>query len=671
MASRADLKLDWLNPDLINHLIQRSKNNPSRVLYERNASRWRQWYRGETFLAPNKEFDDTSIPEVNATARRNIIGETVDAVSSIFLKNTPIITRIPFRSEWASLTDDIDSMFLWQWKQSFGQTIMRSILEDCEITGLAGGKVYWDHRKRYRRQNGGVAMISTPMTSLFVDPKASNDHRGHDASYIIEKMKRYPEEIIAKYGEPAEAALGWGGKGKGRPQGKIPIAWQMLNMDNEKVTGRIDGQNTSTKYYPPSSSDSDNEGKVDFYEIWLFPDLLYGNELSGGDEVPENYRFGIVANMVNDQIIRVRTNPFARKTKIKSSNQYGQEATQDQWIGHGLHPYVFMHWRRIADKQGNRKFYDCMSMIEWMVSLQFNVNALRRNMAIIMRTLANPVVAYNEDALATPANQVVFAPGQMLKVRGRFRLDEAIKVIQPTTVPPQVQQFINEDITAIKEAGALQPGVSGLFPKPGGGTSHTSGDVIGGLQEAAFGPLWKYVEGVGDTLEDVSTRYEGLMQQFCEDGHYMAASRRAENTMVEWTGEHRIAQFRRIVISGATTPVYDLQREQREGLVKQMTDEAIQLQNPTIIRSTIIFMGHMNFPWTADYLQLLQEELQKLEQVQQGLQQFGLAQSLGGGQAPLALPAPGQQGQEAPDIQGVAESMGVSLEQLMAAVANK
>ena len=33
-----------LNPDLVNHLIQRSKNNPSRVLYESNAKRWRNWY---------------------------------------------------------------------------------------------------------------------------------------------------------------------------------------------------------------------------------------------------------------------------------------------------------------------------------------------------------------------------------------------------------------------------------------------------------------------------------------------------------------------------------------------------------------------------------------------------------------------------------------------------
>jgi hypothetical protein len=622
--------------------------------------------------------DDISVPEKNATARRNIIGETVDELSSIFLKNEPVVRLIPFQPHHTGLSDDIDAMWLWQWKESFGQVVGRALLEDSEITGLSAVKIYWDYMRGARHQPGGVVIRSVPMSTLYVDPTATNEHRGYDTAYIIEHMRRFPEEIAAKYGKDAEVALGWRGN-RGRASAQQKVAWQMLNMNNEQLTARVDGKNTFTQHFPPLSSAGlqDDSGKVDLYECWLFPDKLYGADLTSGDNVAEQYRFGIVATMVNNRIIRVRPNPFAQRARLRTTNQQGQVGTADNWIGHGVHPYVFLHWRRIADKEGNRRFYDTMSMIEWMVSLQFNVNALRRNLAIILRTLANPMLAYNEDALATPASQIVAAPGQMLKVRGRFRLDEAIKILGPTQMPPQAQQMIAEDIQAIKDAGGVKPGVAGLFPAPGGGTSHTSGDVIGSLQQAAFGGLWKYVEGVGFALEDIARRYRGLMQLFFKEGHYMAASKRQQVTQVEWTGDHRAAQFRSVVVSGATTPIYDMQREEREGLVKQMTDQALVGGDPRIVRSTIIFLEHMNFPWTADYVQLLEEELQQLQAIQEGRQAAGAFSVLSGGQGQGALAPEGQQPLQVPqgdtgsvaDLEELAASMGVSTEQLLAAAA--
>ena len=231
--------------------------------------------------------------------------------------------------------------------------------------------------------------------------------------------------------------------------------------------------------------------------------------------------------------------------------------------------------------------------------------------------------------------------------------------------------MISEDIVGIREAGGVKPGVSGLFPAPGGGTSHTPGQTIGALQEAAFGPLWKYVGAVENALADVSHRYDGLMQQFFKPEHYMAASRRGEATSVEWTDQHRIAQFRRIVVSGATTPIYDTQREEREAFVKRIVDEAIATEDPRMVKSALIYINHMIFPWTGDYVELLEAELQNLEQKQQGLQQLGVDQLLSGGQGAPGLSAqqaqPPEQaiGNELPAVlQELADDMGVTPEQI-------
>jgi len=682
MAPRKYPTPKWLTPELLNYLLGKSRDNPSRNLYIANARRWREWYRGHLFLAPTKSHDDMTVPENDATARRNIIGETVDAASSIFLKNTPIIRRIPLQTRWAPLSDDIDAMWLWQWTEAFGQTVTRSMLEDAEITGLGAVKLYWEFQRSRRQFPGGIVIKSVPAEAIYVDPSCSADHRAWNASFIFEHMKRFPEEIIAKYGDEAAKILGWKAGDAGSQRPSMPRSvYENLGMSTEEVRRRVDGKNTGSRGFAPfvqSDDYSSDKGKVDLYEAWLFPDQLYGSELAGGDKVPEQYRFGLIATMVNDRIIRTRPNPNAKQMRVQIKNEFGQEERPTNWVGHGSHPYVFMHWRRVADKMGNRKFYDCMGMVEWMISMQFNVNAIRRNMARVVRSMGNPMIAYNEDALATPANQVVGAPGQMLKIRGRFRLDEAIRILDGAQMPPQAEMMVRSDIEGMKEAAGVQRGVTGLFPAPGGGTSHTSGEVIGPLQEASFGPLWKYVEHVGDALTDMATKMEGLMQQNFKAGHYIASSRRGQAAEVEWTGEHKIAQFRRIVIAGATTPIYDMQREQREGLVKQYADQAIQSGDPRMIRTTMIFLGHMNFPWTADYVQLLEEELARLQAQQEETTRLGAMAALGqfgGGANQLALPARSGEGvpQGAPgeNLDGLAEAMGVSPEQLMAATIGK
>ncbi len=209
--------------------------------------------------------------------------------------------------------------------------------------------------------------------------------------------------------------------------------------------------------------------------------------------------------------------------------------------------------------------------------------------------------------------------------------------------------MVSMDEQAIKQIGGIRPGLIGLFPQ-GGGTSHTPAATIGTLQEAAFGPLWRYVDELGTALVDIATLMDGVIQLKMKPGQYMATSRRGRQFWLEWTGEHAAAQFQRQVVAGATTPVYDLEKEQREAFIMQLVEKAMLANDPRIVRLYLIYVRSLyNFPWAEQYEQELQAELSRLENLSQGLQGVGAQEMMnqlqgrvGQGQGQQALPAAGE-----------------------------
>jgi len=653
----------WITPQLCNWMLDLCKRNPSRISYLENAKEMRSWYRGNRFLAPVKGVDDMEIDDRNATARRNILGETVDELGSVLLKNKPIIRRKPYLPWHVDLSDDLDAMWLWQWLECNGQGITRSFVEDAQLTGLAALKVLWDPFVEYPGRKGVIRLQSIPEGAIYVDPYASNNQRGEDARFIIHHVRKLPEELIAKFGEPAAKALGYPtSKGRGIHSN---FANQMLNMSNIELTKPLSGPRvpTAINYPMPSSLSVQTEdvpvdplegAKKDVYECWLFPQTMYSNDLLTGREVNySEYKYGAVATMVDNHIIDIKPNPYFARKRLQVQDDTGQQQTKVLEVGPRRHPFVFLWWKRIADSHGNRTFYNCMSMVEWMTSIQFNYNAIRRNIAIIGRTLSNPMIAYNEDLLAMDPSKVRNIPGQLIRVQGGATIDQAIRLMHPSGIPADLMNLNMQDEQAIRSSGGIRPGLVGLFPQ-GGGTSHTPAATIGTLQEAAFSPLWRYVEEIGDALVDLSSVMDGLMQQKYQVGHYVATSRHGREFWLEWSGEHSAAQFQRHVVAGATTPIYDLEKEQREAFVMQITQTAMQTEDPRQIRIAMIYLRSLyNFPWAYQYEQELQQELMRLEQMTQGLQQVGAQELQNRGQSQQALPASGSAAGEGIDDEGL------------------
>jgi len=150
--------------------------------------------------------------------------------------------------------------------------------------------------------------------------------------------------------------------------------------------------------------------------------------------------------------------------------------------------------------------------------------------------------------------------------------------------------------------------------------------------------------------------YDGLIQQKYKPGRYVAKSRNGAERYVEWTSRHITANFRREVVAGATTPLYDFDKQQRLTAMKMLVDEAMMSGDPRMIRSAIIHLENMDDPWRWDYVELLKKELEKAELMEQQTQGLGLDMMAQG--QPQGLPQSGGEPLDYSGIEALAEETG-------------
>jgi hypothetical protein len=631
-------KPDWLDIDFLANLKHEGEQHPSRVKYIGTLRRHWLYFRGSSLIAPVTEFDDMEIPEGQAVARQNKIQEIVSKLGSIFMKNVPVVRRWPLLPEDADIADDIDALYLQAWEDSEGQFVTRNMLEEAQVNGLSIGKIYWDASKRDFDNNGAIGIQKLSPYSVLVDPWASNEHRGRDAGYIFHTTEQPVGALLARYGDEARKALSIPSK-RGRTSKKSGGGGVFKRtIDAMKHAGSSTGSLTDEE-----GNREPRQGWAVVTEAWLFPQVIQSGNLTTGNKVPDDrFKYGMVVTVINDTIVRVMKNPFATKKSVATRDEFGVPKTESKVVGHRRSPFVPIWWSRTADTHGESRhgFYDCMGMVEQMISLQVNINANRRNISINGRSMANPSIVANEDALVSPVTNIQQRPSQIHLTKQNFKANEAIHILQGAPMPNFVFEMLAADLQAIEKQAGLEAGVIGLFPQAGG-TSHTPGVTVGALQEAAFGPLWKYVAELAAALLDMSILYDGLIQQKYEENRFFTVTRNGAASQVQFTGRHATAHFRRGILQGATTPLADIDKLQRTEQVVAIVQNAIMSQNPSIMELGIAHIESLNYPWALQFQQILAKELQRTLQIQQGVAGIGAGALQQAGQQPLQLPVNG------------------------------
>jgi hypothetical protein len=228
---------------------------------------------------------------------------------------------------------------------------------------------------------------------------------------------------------------------------------------------------------------------------------------------------------------------------------------------------------------------------------------------------------------------------------------------------------------AIKDAVGLKPGMVGLQPQ---GTSHTETEAVTTLQEASFSKMWTPTDELVACIGEVATRYLGVMQLHYKIGRYVDVSVDGATQFAQVQERHIASQFSVEVISGTTTPMFDMERTVRQAEIKVQVDQAIASGSTDLMMSTVVYLRNIRYPYVHNWIQLLLRKIEEIQQVQQRLQQLGavgiagrLQGGLGQGEqtagGPLALPEAGSPAGVGSDLDGLAAELGVSAEDLMAA----
>ena len=659
----------WITPEYLGTLKQESQTHFTRSSYLAKARIGWRWYKKPVGIIPIDDFDDEEVDSRHATSRDNIIKETIDEGLSIFLKNDPVVRLYPHFPEDADLVDDIDRATLSAWRNEGARSVTSSALRESFITGMSIVKVYWDVKKK------AIAFFKPAPGDIFIDPFSNSDKRLGDCRYIIHRTRQRIDVVLQRYGTEAEIALGLrsprGRKGKKAtfPQLMSRFASMSKEILNRQIPAGSGG-----------NSDEIADPFIDVYEYWIFPVVPNDVGLVSGDGGLDDagYPYGVVVTVIEDHIVKTKKNPFAGKANRMVVDDAGIATAKKVDIGSLRHPFVGLFWDRLSDDEGNNRVYNCMGVVEQMIPMQFNIDAIRRQIYINAKTTANPGGIVVGDSLNTPLSEITLGPGELLDAKDVGQpLSNIMQRWEGQALPNYIFEMVAADSANVKQRVGFKQGVTGQFPR---GTSHTPAMTIGAVQDEDFGPLWEHVKELGLALEDMNVLMGGLMQQFYTVGDFLDVSEQGQTRKVEWTQRHITANFRREVVAAATTSFFDLDKANRLSQVAAAANEAMASENPDMIQSTITLLVNMGYPDAFDWIQQLRQKLQTLQQQEQELQalgMLGLTQQAAQGGIPQgagaqqALPEAGSEelsDEELDGLEALEAATGMSAEELMVAL---
>ena len=667
MRIMAKPDLDWITPDLINAMIKESEEHSSRKKFlDSGTLCWKYYNTNVSWVSPDGVvISDPSLDNDIPVSFENRIKKVVDDGVSILLKNNPIVRHYPQagRPQDADIADDMDRRLYALWDEGGAsiKKVLRSALLESEISGLSCLKVVWNMADKSKSNDGEVMVRKLINSDIYIDPFATNDHRGRDARYIIHKTRQLPESILERFGSEGAKALGLRDK-RGRDK-----------TSNRKVS-RIWSQFANTiDYYKGGSMQNEEkvDARVDVYEAWIMSIVDSASEPVAGIQIEEkDYPYGVVATMIGDYIVDITENPNAERRRVKeidpimSQIQGGNvEVNRSRIIGSRTHPFVLWYWTPTADDQGFNGVYNCTGLVEALIPVQISYNSISTNVEINARTLANPSISVVDGAIRDlPPDKITAEPGAIYRVHPDFatNIDAAIRFNTGSQMPAFVDMLRQDKKMSISELAGIHPAMVGLEPQ---GTSHLPGNTLAGLQEAAYGPLVGPIKELESAIYDISVLAEGLMQQYYKEGRIIEITNDWQQRQVEWSNIHITANLIRKVVAGSTTPIADIEKERRLADITAIVESALQTGNPLSLQNVMLYLQNINNPYAYDWIQLLQTALQQMQVQQQQAQEQMMMQAMGG----QAMAEQGQQPAE--DTQGLemlAEEMGIDPQQFIA-----
>jgi hypothetical protein len=645
---RKDPKNEWIQEELLSNYLAEVESDAMRSLYLKEGKSCQRYYNTtKEWWIPTDDDDvdyasmlqEQKIP----ASTENHVKRSVDDILSLSFKNDPEVRHHPQqdRPEDSELSDDMDALLRMAWKKATVRPSMLSWGLQTIIWGLSSVKTLYNFADKTSGR-GDVSVINKSPYDVMYDPLASNSNRALDCRYIIDRSWMSPETVARRLGqEGMDAAAIDASKWFDKLVDKIPI-------DRLKKMIIVSKNRKKGEDYP-----------IEVLEYWLFPTSKYDNAIIGGQDIEEDdYPYGVIATMINSKIVDIKGNPFAKKDRRAKQDRLGTEPIVR---GHCRHPFVPMWWLRCHNIDGYNSFYMTRGAVSAMKPAQISLNGLLNSSEIIARTNANPYTIMRKGATDINLENIGRRPGEVIVLNEQTEgesIDNLIRFGSGQQMSPDIPILIERKTRIIQRLGGISEGMTGQYP---GGTSHTTAGGTFSLQEASFTPMWTPTKEFDDAIKDLAELIMGNIQQFYEPGRYVDIDINGEQVAIELKEAHLKTQFQRVVISGATTPMYDVDRDPRMANIKLMVDNAImqsiQARDVSPMETCVIYLESIKYPPALRYIQLLKKKIDELSQQNQVMDQattqagaVGLADQLQQAQAAQEQPSTEEAPNELEDI---------------------
>jgi hypothetical protein len=483
--------------------------------------------------------ENDPVASVHPGSVENVIKPIIKEACSLLLKNYPIFRLQPFKFDDFDLSDEMNKHVVSAWQESQAMSALEMSLLESLKCGMSIIEVGWDRVRKC------IRLTSAPRADCWAQPRGQEINDG----YFIRRTWHTREQLERRWGaDKIREALEDNVVDKG-----------MIRRGLDKVlrkTGAIEKEDEDLPDYWNKVEDL-----YPVFTAWIPPDTAW--EVVGEDKSysPPAGQYGKRVVAFHGVKLSESDNPFAKR-------RHGRV------IGHGKFPYVLHRCYREHDDNGYCGFYDVGGVASDLEQIQADLNDLSVILMEIGRRALSPAWVQEEGSLRHTDADLALTPGKMVSY-GR----EAQRPPTPITTEnaAQVQYLHEAKKKSIRESSGVREFMVGEQPR---GMSHTTATGIGIAQEASFARMWTIVRQLDKTILDLATLMLGNMQQFYPLGKFSAVAVDGERWFGEWQQVNSSAEFRVEVVSGMTTPLRDLGREQRATQIYNIAQQAFT--NPTI-----------------------------------------------------------------------------------------
>lgn len=278
-------------------------------------------------------------------------------------------------------------------------------------------------------------------------------------------------------------------------------------------------------------------------------------------------------------------------------------------VGHGQPPFVVHRCYFKPTEKGYLGFYDVEGIAEHLETVQYDLTETRRALMLMARRAAEPPSIEEETSLVNdtlslePRARNVYRQTKQPPVF----IDEGLQSAIPANA-----YAINKEV--MNELSGIREFMTGEQPQ---GTSGTPTGTIMFAQEAAYIRMPDIVQQLDKAILSLAKLMLGNMQQFIKEGEFVDVAIGGQPHWVEWSQAHIETDFNIEVVSGMTTILKDISRQQSSSNIFTQVGVAVQSQSIGMLKACKQWILSLDEPTAYGYLPVIDEEIDMLEQATQ------------------------------------------------------